>query len=236
MHELHARLKLHERPTWQPQTVDEDHGAAASKFGGMALVSADWPVPTCPGCQQPLTLLVQLNPADLPADMAPRLQHQVLQLFYCTNGQTNCESDYEAFFPFSRSVVVRLVPLIEPVAGVLAPTSFPAKTIVGWQAVQEHPDPEDWADLTPPIERNNAGQVLESEWYRCLSDDKLGGWPHWIQGPEYPNCPTCGQQMQLLFQVASEDHLPYMFGDMGIGHITQCPMHPQVLAFGWACT
>jgi hypothetical protein len=26
-----------------------------------------------------------------------------------------------------------------------------------------------------------------------------------------------------------------MFGDSGIGHITQCPEHKEVLAFGWAC-
>jgi hypothetical protein len=26
-----------------------------------------------------------------------------------------------------------------------------------------------------------------------------------------------------------------MFGDMGIGHITQCPEHLDVVAFGWAC-
>jgi hypothetical protein len=42
--------------------------------------------------------------------------------------------------------------------------------------------------------------------------------------------------MHLLFQIDSEDNLPYMFGDAGCGHITQCPKHPHRLAFGWACS
>lgn len=27
-----------------------------------------------------------------------------------------------------------------------------------------------------------------------------------------------------------------VFGDMGIGHVTQCKAHPRVLAFAWACS
>jgi uncharacterized protein YwqG len=66
--------------------------------------------------------------------------------------------------------------------------------------------------------------------------DKLGGWPHWIQSVEYPACPTCGDRMELVFQLDSEDNLPVVFGDVGCGHITRCPRHPEVLAFGWACS
>jgi hypothetical protein len=41
--------------------------------------------------------------------------------------------------------------------------------------------------------------------------------------------------MRLVFQVDSEDNVPHMFGDAGIGHLTQCPDHKDVLGFGWAC-
>ena len=41
--------------------------------------------------------------------------------------------------------------------------------------------------------------------------------------------------MALVFQVDSEDHVPFMFGDTGCGHVTQCPDHKDVVAFGWAC-
>ena len=65
--------------------------------------------------------------------------------------------------------------------------------------------------------------------------DKLGGWPFWVQGAEYPSCHVCGEQMEVLFQLDSEDHVPFMFGDAGIGHISMCRSHPEVVAFGWAC-
>jgi uncharacterized protein YwqG len=65
--------------------------------------------------------------------------------------------------------------------------------------------------------------------------DKLAGWPAWVQHTEYPACPRCGEQMILVFQADSEDNIPYMFGDVGCGHITQCPQRKDVMAFGWAC-
>jgi hypothetical protein len=39
----------------------------------------------------------------------------------------------------------------------------------------------------------------------------------------------------LVFQVVLEDNVPSMFGDVGCGHVTQCPEHMEVVAFGWAC-
>jgi hypothetical protein len=49
-----------------------------------------------------------------------------------------------------------------------------------------------------------------------------------------PNCPRCRQRMQSVFQHTG-DELQFIFGDMGIGHMTQCPDHKDVVAFGWAC-
>ena len=48
-----------------------------------------------------------------------------------------------------------------------------------------------------------------------------------IQGVEYPTRPGCGRRMTYLFQIDSEDHVPYMFGDAGCGHITCCDHHPS---------
>jgi hypothetical protein len=41
--------------------------------------------------------------------------------------------------------------------------------------------------------------------------------------------------MVHVFQVDSEDNVPFMFGGSGCGYITQCPEHKEVVAFGWAC-
>jgi uncharacterized protein YwqG len=66
--------------------------------------------------------------------------------------------------------------------------------------------------------------------------DKLGGWPYWIQGVEYPACPVCQAEMHMVFQLDSNDNLDFMFGDVGTGHITQCPVHKSVVTFSWACS
>lgn len=69
-----------------------------------------------------------------------------------------------------------------------------------------------------------------------IAKDKLYGWPYWIQSVEYPFDRKTESQMQLLFQFDSEDNLPYMFGDAGIGHLTQSPDNDKELGFGWACS
>ena len=77
---------------------------------------------------------------------------------------------------------------------------------------------------------------LHEQIFNPHNRDKLGGWPHWIQGVEYPDCPQCNTRMQLVFQIDSNDNVPHMFGDVGCGHITQCPTHKDVVTFGWACS
>ncbi|HBL10742.1 MAG TPA: molybdate metabolism regulator, partial [Cyanobacteria bacterium UBA11162] len=66
--------------------------------------------------------------------------------------------------------------------------------------------------------------------------DKLAGYPLWVQGMEYSGCPICHEPMRQVFQLVSEDNLPYMFGDVGIGHVLQCQTHKEQLAFIWACS
>lgn len=35
--------------------------------------------------------------------------------------------------------------------------------------------------------------------------------------------------------VTKNDHVGYQWGDTGCAHLTQCPTHPERLAFAWAC-
>jgi Domain of unknown function (DUF1963) len=66
--------------------------------------------------------------------------------------------------------------------------------------------------------------------------DKLAGWSHWVQDIEYPNCPACDRLMdQLIFEFASDEHVPYLWGDVGTGYILQCPNHKEQVAFLWQC-
>jgi hypothetical protein len=129
---------------------------------------------------------------------------------------------------------------------------FAPRTIIGWDRMDDYPrrneverfgltfhissyNREEWVEC-PEIglvsERFKPGSL--DTWEPCDGGDKLAGWPCWIQDIEYPSCPHCQRPMQLVFQHTG-DELPFMFGDSGIGHITQCPEHKEVLAFGWAC-
>ncbi|MGV2828895.1 hypothetical protein ACLFKQ_13485 [Myxosarcina sp. GI1(2024)] len=62
--------------------------------------------------------------------------------------------------------------------------------------------------------------------------DKLAGYPHWVQDIEYPNCPTCDRVMnQFIFEFASDDNIPFIWVDVGMGYIVQCPEHKEQVAF-----
>jgi uncharacterized protein YwqG len=83
--------------------------------------------------------------------------------------------------------------------------------------------------------QDDDGRELAETISAAAAGDKLGGWPHWIQGVEYPSCPRCAARMALVFQLDSNDNLDFMFGDAGVAHVTQCPQHPDVVALAWAC-
>jgi hypothetical protein len=188
----------------------------------------------------------------LPVEVENEYGTGIVQLFYCTSEEPLCEVDCEAFFPFSKSVTARLIeqtntssvqsPVAPRIAAEIADTKpqvwddknfFPPKVIVGWEPLDDYPDPDEAETLGVELSDEEADDIYESGY--PLAGDKLAGYPMWVQGIEYPNCPLCGGQMRLLFQIDSEDNLPYMFGDVGCAHLTQCREHKEQLAFGWAC-
>jgi hypothetical protein len=175
--------------------------------------------------------------ADIPDEAHMEFGEGILQFYYCTSETPLCEVECEAFFPFSRSTLLRMLPADQQPPSTMPQSNglenpFPPRLIIDWKAIDDYPNWEEGSDLGITLE--------DSEWERlgddiALPGDKLAGWPDWVQYVDYPNCPTCGQTMRLLFQIDSEDNLPFMFGDAGCGHITQCKQHKDQLAFGWAC-
>ncbi len=198
-----------------------------------------------------MQLFAQLAMASLPVAFAAK-GRGLLQLFYCSRDDGSCET----WAPFSGAHVARL--LDTPVTDALPPAGlkpFPARAITGWRELTDHPDPAEHEELglqydhdfgrgtvtirshSPELEvRDVQGDDAAEAIAVASAGDKLGGWPRWIQGVEYPSCPRCGVRMHLLLQLDSEDNLPHAFGDGGCGHVTQCPAHPDVLTFGWACS
>ena len=199
-----------------------------------------------------MQLLVQLPLTSLPINEVRG--DGLLQVFYCSQDDGRCET----WAPFSGAQLVRLVrePLID-VASPLGHDAFPMRSVVSWTEFADYPHVEEHEALglvyahdfdrktvrvtctefgidVPDLDQD-IGEVIAD----AADGDKLGGWPFWIQSIEYPSCPLCGRLMAFVFQIDSGGIVyphPRMFGDAGCGQITQCPDHPDVLAFGWACT
>jgi len=205
---------------------------------------------------------LQLDRTTLPVGAPLRADAGLLQLFYCTDETSTCPASEGAFEPFSQGSVVRIidapattVPAAPPIG---AEEPYPLHPIVGWERFDDYPATAEhellglkydydfssgfgsstvtveWAErgvVFGPAPSNGLAEAIAI----AESGDKLAGWPAWVQGVEYPSCPRCGATMRHVFQVDSEDHVPYMFGGMGCAHITQCPAHRDVVAFGWAC-
>lgn len=210
--------------------LDEGDAPAASKFAGVPLLRAGEAWPACGHCGEPMQLFVQLRAADVPPAAASRLDGGVMQLFYCV--RDGCDEACDAWSPHARSTLVRLLAPDEALAPATSSPDgmFPARRITAWTRSDDLPNWEEQSQLgVEADDRLDPGEVP-------LGGDKLLGWPAWVQGVEYPSCRRCGTTMALLFQVDSEVALPWMFGDMGTGHVTQCPAHHDELAFGWACS
>lgn len=236
MSSIPPELQPFRRLAWKPITQTGDGDRGISKFSGIPWLDAhtDWPI--CPNCNQPMQLFVQLNLQDLPTELGDRCGSGLLQLFYCTNDDMACDCDLEGWEPFSTAHVARLVqPQGDPIAPQALPTEpFPAQSITGWQAISDYPSRWEAQESLGVSLTESQAESLEAM-NVPISGDKLAGWPFWVQGIEYPQCPICQQTMELVFQLDSEDNLPFMFGDAGCGHITQCPTHKDQLGFGWAC-
>ena len=231
--EVLAKLAHLRRRAYQPVVEPGDGVATDSKLGGTPYLPAgqDWPL--CGNCKRPIALVAQLNPSQLPEPLRKIYGPDLIQLFYCTSDDPDCASDAEGWAPFSACSLARQVAVAGDPA---APTRRPEhelepKVIRGWTVVDDYPGWEERRRLGVELSDDEADLADEL----THDGEKLSGWPHWIQGIEYPSCPECGKTMRLVFQIDSGGHVDINLGDVGCGHLTQCPDHPGVLAFGWAC-
>jgi uncharacterized protein YwqG len=233
---LREKLAPHRRSAWIPEVVDGEGVPDGSRLGGAPWLRPGEAWPACGACGRPMQLFVQLNARDLPPTAAQALEGGLLQFFYCTSDDESCMVDAEPWAPFAPTAFLRLVARDDLGGGgtaASAPGMFPSKRIVSWTESRDYPDWEAVEDLGVTMTDEESAELSDEGF--PLSGEKLLGWPLWVQGVEYPDCPDCGERMELLFQVDSEQNIPYMFGDAGVGHVTQCPRHRGRLAFGWAC-
>ncbi len=225
------------RAAWFPLVEAKPGTVTTSKFGGIPYLPPEELWPMCQHCGQPMPLFLQLNLAELPSALRGEFGEGLLQLFYCTNDDASCESECDAYFPFTEGKFVRVVVSDSDALPPAIPermTHVPEQQIIGWEEADDYPDSQEALEHGATYTDREWEQLIEADFPR--SGDKLSGWPHWIQDIEYPRCRICQTPMRLIFQLDSNDHLPYMFGDMGCGHLTQCPIHKNEVTFAWACS
>ena len=235
--EIKAVLAPFKRTAYFP--IVEETGntfSAKSKMGGYPYLRnvSDWPV--CPRCKKNMQLFLQLDMAEIP----DRKNSGLIQFFYCTNSELECDIEQEGWAPFSENSVCRKI-TVNGESATIEPTMeevFPEKVITGWEAKDDYPSLEEYEELGIGLDvtsDNVVWDMLEKFELMPLAGDKLFGWPYWVQNVEYPSDRKTGTRMDLIFQIDSDFNLPFMFGDSGAGHLTQSPDDENELAFGWAC-
>src|SRR5262249_366298 len=148
------------------------------------------------------------------------LSSGLLQYFQCAQLQS-CNAASEDYRPFSKGKLVRIVEedgLRTPTLP-REVTPFPLRSIARWAEFWDLPSTAEHErlgleytyDFQPGYTRSTVawrgGGVAPSEPFGQANDDqrpglaksigdaaegdKLGGWPLWVQGVEYPHCPDC---------------------------------------------
>jgi len=236
-----AAIREQQRTTWFPVFDDDDDGKAeprGSHFGGVPWLptGAVWPV--CPSCNCSMQLMAQLKLSTLPEGAVPFDvdDASLLQVFYCTNvvDDEPCDCRQDGWAAFSPNSVVRVVDG-DGDGDVGAPqgiTPMSCHVVKGWRDEVDVPqmDEDLWDDVDPDHALRR-GALSSLPW----PGTKVGGWPHWVQGPERPDCRSCGAPMRLVVQLDSDDGIDHMWGDTGVAHVTVCAAHPDEWALGWAC-
>lgn len=243
---LRAVLEAKLRPTWVARLGPAAEDAARAQLGGRPLLLPGEAWPACGACGEPMPLALQLARAESPAPAQALFPGaaQYLQLFYCSSSGCGAPDAWE---PFASNRLLRFLEAGQPAAEVpTCPEPPEAAEILGWDERLESPSGEDLPELESELEEarwqlserveEGAASPLEERLAGPGLGNRLLGWPHWAQGAEWPACPRCAARMALVFQIdANEGPLATLFAGDGTGHVTQCPTHPEVLAFAWAC-
>lgn len=253
LEKLQPWKQSHRRMAYFPVVSDGESAPMGSRFGGLPFLPEGQSVPKCGGCDGRLRMLLQIDLATLPAEASPELGSKgILQVFYCRKRW--CEEEETADLPFSDAHHIRV---LQPGAGSVSEPygkPFPAKAISGWKSAEDFPHASEHLDLglrfehdfkkkrvivtcpaiglkSPPF---SEGAVMTEDVCQARDEDKLLGWPYWVQEAEYPECRTCRRPMAFLLQLASEEHLPTSWGDNGILTAFRCAEHVDQFAMSWA--
>lgn len=253
-------LEANGRTAWIPEIDEAPSSESRSWFGGLPLLRPDETWPLCGACKKPVPFCLQLDGQSMPeSDL--QIGDGLLQFFYCGNCEVAVGDG--VWEPFHKTQLIRIQPNTSTIVPE-APEGvevLPKQVIREWRSALDFPELEDSESLDLEIDfgadaavavlrcrsmgidlknldtmLNKAhADALYSDVLSARAGDKLGGWPRWIQSPESISCTQCGSRMRYVFQIDADCNLEINLGDGGCGHLWQCPAHPEVMAFEWAC-
>lgn len=226
------QLKKLERPAWTPRVGGATSGPLGSRFGGLPWLEDGerWPL-TQDG--QPLAFLLQVNLDEAPEEARAQTGGGLLQLFLDTEAMP-----YHAFSP-GHFVRIVEAPTSKQGSVAKAPEGlkpFPERAILDWKQVVDRPFREAGPKPHHRYPVKLPEHADEIAFRLNVKEDKLGGWASWVQDPHYPKERGGDLELdRLLFQLNSEQHVPVMLGDNGVGYVLQSSREPRRVAFMWQC-
>ena len=125
-----------------------------------------------------MQLFIQLNSNELPQEADKPFGEGYLQVFYCTNTEKECEIKTEAYFPFSKSTLVRVLSFDEKFSenNDQSPVKeeLPEKLIISWEPQNDYPSGEESDELGIPLTDEQIDYTFDNN-YTSLPKDKLLG-------------------------------------------------------------
>lgn len=193
---------------------------AASWWGGNFLGAQDEDVPVCSQSGRAMHPVLQIRVDELP-EIPPAFEgFAVINIWMDLQSPTFWGAENgNGFLVRTYTNIDNLVPLG---VGYSERSDLPTFPIFWREMISEQPSWEDMADEVP----KNVAQASADDWFfnsKYSSDRyyelrnkypvKVGGWPTWIQGADWP------KDAQFLFQVDSTDKGKMFLGDAGSFYI-----------------
>ena len=132
------------------------------------------------------------------------------------------------------SQIVRIISVKEVYPEILFPANhefFPEKIITSWEEIEDYPNYEftwKYYETYELLTEKDKKRINKLHYFAL---DKLGGWPSWLQDVYYPKCNESKKEMNnFVFQIRSENHIPYMWGDGACCYIVQCPENKNIVS------
>jgi len=213
-----------------------------SHFGGQPYAEIGERWPSCPTCKIDLTFICQI---DLTAGFHEKPKGiDLFTFFYCWECfPWGFDSDIEGTWVV-RTYSNPSETFFKPIRP-RGPESYPPDMcLVRVNKVDSFPDfgeseyhhekvAERFSDFDEPDDAYEAAvKSLGGETEFCTL---VGGYAHWIQGEDIPECEHCKNKMSLLTQIDSEEEADVIWGDSGSVYLFYCATHPREIELRLQC-